>query len=249
MDPNYAGEPVEIAVVNPRDPNGGPLDNSNATARVTIVETNADGTDGPELVSAAPMPWAATQFLYVWATGGRPPGAYRAKVEIIPTASPPSWRYLDIVLEAPPTAPLLPFGSTVDDVKALLPHRRWTPGTKPDVGDVERFLVSAGSILNVALVPPPADPNAAERLARLARRAVVYGAAAQAEAAATPERARPNDESSYAAWLQARYLEAVDAAETFYDDLAAGDIPGSGDLDAEPAWSFPEPAGWAARGI
>lgn len=145
----------------------------------------------------------------------------------------------------------LPFGATFDRVKNLLPHRRWTPGTKPDLVDVEGFVRSEADQLNVSVDPPPADAGKAARLTALARRAVEYGAAAAAEAAAHPERANPTDASGYAQWLHARYLEAVERAEAYYLELTADDgaIPGAGDVDADPAWSFPDPVGWAARGI
>lgn len=247
-DPDYAGEPVPIRVVNPRGANNDPLDGSNATAAVWIVDAAgvSVGIDGVN------MPWDGAAFQYSWESPAGQPGAYRARVEVLPTgADRPSINYIDIVLEPPPTEPLIPYGATVDDVKALLPNRRWTAGTKPDIGDVSRFLQSAGSVLNVSTTPPPADPAKAARLTRLARRAVVLGAAAQAEAAGAPERANPNDASSYASWLQARYLEAVEAVEGYYLELVdeVGGIVEAGDVDADPAWFFPDPVGWAARGI
>lgn len=250
-DPTYPGEPVEIRASNAKAPNGGALNNTNATARTSVFAVNADGTDGAELVADQVMPWDGTGWLYTWATVGRTAGRYRALIKVTPNAGgAPSERYLDIVLEARPTALLIPFGATVADVKALLPHRRWTPDSKPTVDDVERFLVSHASVLNVRLDPPPADPDKAARLTRLARRAIVLGAAAQADAAAGPERARPNSPSSYAEWLQARYSEAVDAAEAYFVELTGeGDIPAGGDPDADPAWAFPDPANWALRGI
>lgn len=141
-----------------------------------------------------------------------------------------------------------PYGATVEAVKALLPNRRWTPGTKPDSDDLAGFMVSVAGVLDLD-VDAIADDGRRERLTALARRAVVYGAAAQAEAEGGAERARPNEPTSYAAWLQARYQEAVEAAEGFYLSLVEGDVPGVGDVDADPAWSFPDPVGWAARGI
>lgn len=144
-----------------------------------------------------------------------------------------------------------PFGSTFDDVKPLLPHRRWTVGTKPDQADVEAFLESVGAALNLEVDPGPVGATAATlaRLTALAKRATVLGAAAHAEAAASPERARPNETSSYAEWLWDRYLEAVDIAEAFYLKVVAGDVDAAGDIAAEPAWSFPDPVNWALRGI
>lgn len=143
----------------------------------------------------------------------------------------------------------LGYGATVREVKALLPHRRWTVGSKPDENDVSEFIASVAASLNVTVDPAPADPGIADRLRRLARRAVVLGAAAHAEAAGNPERARPNETSSYAEWLLERYQEAVDKAEAFAAEVEAGDIPGGGDVDADPAWAFPDPANFAARGI
>lgn len=143
----------------------------------------------------------------------------------------------------------LPFGADFADVQALLPHRRWQPGIKPDQADVERMMGSVAAVLNVEIEPPPTDPAKAARLTALAARAVVLGAAAQAEAAANPERANPNDASSYAQWLEDRYQEAVDAAEGYYTELQAADELGVEGVAIEPAWAFPDPVGWAARGI
>lgn len=145
-----------------------------------------------------------------------------------------------------------PYGATFDDVTPLLPHRRWTPGTKPDQGDVEQFLTSVGEGLGIIVdpAPPGASPEVVLRLTALAKRATVLGAASHAEAAGTPERARPNETSSYAEWLWDRYLEAVELAQGFYADVLTGEVVvGAGDVDAEPAWAFPDPVGWAARGI
>jgi hypothetical protein len=143
-----------------------------------------------------------------------------------------------------------PFGSTFEDVRALLPHRRFAAGSKPDQADVEGYLESVGAVLDVNLEPAPADPVKAARLTALSKRAVVYGAAAQAEAAAAPERANPNDASSYAQWLLGRYQEAVADAEGYYAELRAIDEPGVEEATSvAPAWSFPEPVGWADRGI
>lgn len=140
------------------------------------------------------------------------------------------------------------YGATPADVKALLPHRRWTAGTKPDEADVARYLTSIASTLNIS-APLPVDPDVRRRLEALCRRAVVLGAAAEAEAAANPERARPNETSSYATWLLERYQEAVEKAEVYAEEIAAGNVPGIGDVDADPAWSFPDPASFALRGI
>lgn len=149
----------------------------------------------------------------------------------------------------------LTFGATVDDVKPWLPYRRWTPGTKPDLGDVAKFIVSQASVLDIDVDgllladPPVITTHQGELLVALAKRAVVIGAAAQTDAAGAPERARPNDASSYSTWLLARYQEAVDKVEAYVLGLATGDPVVGPDVDAEPAWSFPDPVGWAARGI
>lgn len=151
---------------------------------------------------------------------------------------------------------VLTYGATVDDVKPWLPHRRWTPGTKPDLDDVAKFIESQASVLEVdvaALVTVP-YPFAitqlqADRLVSLARRAVVIGAAAQTDAAGNPERARPNDASSYSSWLLARYQEAIDKLAEYTAGLEAGQDPVGVDVESEPAWSFPDPVGWALRGI
>lgn len=249
VDPDYAGEPVTVTVTGPVDDDGAPVNGSNATAAITI-----DAYDDDAIVDAADVPWDLTAtppaWRYVWDSTGVAPGNYRGRIAVTPSGSVASWVYVDIVLEAPPTGPRIPYGATVDDVKALLPHRRWTAGTKPDMVDVERFIVSVASILDLHVDDLPARllPAVGDRLVALARRAVVLGAAAHAEAAGTPERANPNSTSSYAEWLMERYLEAVAAAESFAADLAGGETPGSVD-EPEPAWSFPDPANFALRGL
>lgn len=147
------------------------------------------------------------------------------------------------------------YGAVRLDVQGLLPHRAWTADSPPTLEQVDGFLTSVAGAVDARIGPLPEPNNDLEagRLARLtglARRAVILGAAAHAEAAGAPERARPNDASSYATWLWDRYKEALEAAGIFADTLAPGDDPAGVDpVDAEPGWSFPEPVGWAARGL
>lgn len=155
-----------------------------------------------------------------------------------------------IDLEVLDDAGTLTYGATFELVKGLLPHRRWSADSKPTKDDVEGYIASVSAVLGISVDPLPADEGVAGRLVALARRAVVLGAAAHAEAAAAPERAKPNDVSSYATWLWARYEEALAEAKAFAEDVTPGDLPpGVVDLDADPAWYFPEPAAFAARGI
>lgn len=153
------------------------------------------------------------------------------------------------------------YGATFADVKVYVPGRRWTAESPPTQGDVEAMVTSIAAQVEARIGPLEAVPDVLiadavdgstvrGRLTGLAKRAVVLGAAAHAEAAAHPERARPNDTSTYAAWLWARFLEAFDEAGTYADDVAPGELPAGVEPGVvEPAWSFPDPVGWADRGI
>lgn len=143
------------------------------------------------------------------------------------------------------------YGASLDEVKALLPHRRNWLDARPTEDDVLTFLTLMGGHVGAAVGDIPVLPaDVAGRLSTLARRAVVLAVAAQTEAAGTPERANPNDASSYANWLQARADEALVLAVEFAAGLVSGDGPPGAELEvSEPAWSFPDPVGWAARGI
>lgn len=136
------------------------------------------------------------------------------------------------------------YGVNFEDVRRYLPHRRWSPDSvRPNQADVEFYITEVSSILGVAIRPLPGVEDQANRLLALAHRAVALGAAAHAEAAGMPERAKPNETSSYATWLWECWEEAMSQARAFADAIAPGEDPAGTDPQAlEPAWSFPPPA-------
>lgn len=142
------------------------------------------------------------------------------------------------------------YGATFEDVKAFLPHRRWNADVRPNQADVDVYIASVAGTLGVGIRPLPTDPDKAERLLALCHRAVVIGAAAHCEAAGAPERARPNDTSSYAEWLWRQYEEAADLARAYAAENApSGNPEGDDPTIGEPAWHFPRPEQLARRGI
>lgn len=141
------------------------------------------------------------------------------------------------------------YGAVFADVKALLPWRRFTAESKPTQTDVELYITSVASVLGIEVEPITDDEAKAARLTALCRRAVALGAASHAEAAAMPEKARPNDVSSYASWLWERYEEALAEITAYVEELNPGGTTEPGVATGDPAWNFPTPVGWAARGI
>lgn len=142
------------------------------------------------------------------------------------------------------------YGATFADVKAFLPHRRWASDVKPGEAEVAVYLASVAGTLGIRIRPLPVDVDKASRLLALVHRAVVIGAAAHCEAASAPERARPNDVSSYAEWLWRQYEESAEEARCYAAEVAPSGNPEGVDPNInEPAWSFPLPANLAQRGI
>lgn len=223
------------APVDPPDPTLEVLDPDGATVAADLVpERDALGAYHLDW----PVPLDAVVGTWSFVAGGTIDGAHREGAD-----------EFEVVL--PGAVATVAYGTTLEDVKALVPGRRWTAESRPSLADVERFIESMADDVAGAIGPLPVDPDRATRLTGLAKRAVVLGAASHAEAAAHTERANPNDASSYAQWLWDRFLEAraiaVDYAELA---LEGGEEPaGVEPILAEPAWSFPEPVDWAARGI
>lgn len=142
------------------------------------------------------------------------------------------------------------YGVTFEDVKAYLPHRRWNAEVRPGRPEVDVYIDSWSSMLGVLVRPLPVAVDLANRLLALCHRAVLLGAASDCEAAGAPERAKPNDASSYAEWLRRQAQLSVDECRAFADAIAPGDQPAGIDPKVkEPAWSFPDPVGWANRGM
>lgn len=136
------------------------------------------------------------------------------------------------------------------DVEGHLPGRPpFGPSTKPTADQAAGFIEQAAGWVATRVGPltdtriPDVDTLARAR--RQARTAAAYGAASAAEAAAHPERVNPSDAGTYAAWLWARFLEALDAAVELVDAVTPGDGPAAGDAAGaaagQPAWSFPPP--------
>lgn len=146
-------------------------------------------------------------------------------------------------------------------VKALLPHRSWrvagqgdaTTTDRPTVDEVATILESMTDATTVIVGDLDRFTAAdQERILDQAERAAALGAASHADAAASPQRARPNDTSSYADWLWQRHQQALEALTTLVDELLPGEGtsgPGTATADTEPAWHMADPVGWADRGI
>lgn len=136
------------------------------------------------------------------------------------------------------------YDAALPGVRALLPHRRIAPDTRPDEGAVELFLerVSGQVRARVGDLTAYADGAAYADAARLA---VELGAAAMAEDAAFPERASTAD-SDYGAVLWTRYREALaDLVAILNLEEAAGGSSGGGVevpvVSGRAVASFPEP--------
>lgn len=150
-----------------------------------------------------------------------------------------------------PAPPVL-YGAGIDGVRALLSHRVIDAFSEPTEAQVllwvgegsARVFARVGS-LSVLPDEPVADLGNLSIRAwaiTVAQHASELYAASMTEASGGPELARPNDTTSYAAWLMAQYDAAVGELVTLVDRNAAGDgVPpeegvfGGGEI----AYSFP----------
>lgn len=144
------------------------------------------------------------------------------------------------------------YGATVEDVRALLPHRRIDATTRPSAEQVEGFLAfttaEVGARIDVLTIAG-ASPAVIARAEGAARGYVAMGAAAMAEDAGHPEQAG-RGASSYGGVLWERYTERLEGIVGFLD-LDEGDAggPGVGSSSDLPAHSFPEPRMRATTGF
>lgn len=130
------------------------------------------------------------------------------------------------------------FGATVDDVRALLPHRTIDVHTRPSLEAVGRFLTGSSARV-AARIGTPGTVTAT--LEAAARNVVAHMAAAMAEDAAFPERAAVADtDYGNVLWTRATLLlgELLTAAGVDPTE------PGGGLTATGAAASFPAPL-WA----
>lgn len=146
------------------------------------------------------------------------------------------------------------YAATVDDVRALLPHRAITDAREPKPATVERYLdgiaarVAARLETSLAILRgiAPTNATAGARLTELeagARFATALGGAAVTEDSGFPERANLEaTDTSYGAVLWARFLEYLDeleaAAAAVLTDLGPDVVGVEG--QRRPGHSFPE---------
>lgn len=107
--PDFAGEPITIKAINARDSRGNPLDDTTATAKISIW--NTDRT--VEYVTDQPMTWTlftdpltlvqSWGWAYDWDTTGRDPGGpYLTQVSITPTLGMASVEWREMFLARAP---------------------------------------------------------------------------------------------------------------------------------------------------
>lgn len=144
------------------------------------------------------------------------------------------------------------YGATVEDVRALLPHRRIDATTRPSAEQVEGFLAfttaEVGARIDV-LVAAGASAGVIARAEGVARGLVAMGAASMAEDAGHPEQTG-RGASSYGQVLWDRYTARLEGIVEFLDlDVADDGGPGLGSSSDLPASSFPEPRMRATTGF
>lgn len=147
------------------------------------------------------------------------------------------------------------YGATYTGVRALLPYQ--FPDAEPSAEDLARvdpelegaaarLFAAVGSLAGLPVdVLPELGLSVADFAAQLAKRAVEVDAASVLDASTGPERARPNDTTSYAQWLVELYKSLVAQLVALVDRYGPGDgvpVEGASVDIGEPAWSFP-PAG------
>lgn len=95
---SQVGAPVVIKVRDPKNDDGEVLNNTNATAQVTIL------SPAGVVLTVAAMTWDAVylRFEFLWDTTGLVAGLYRARVDVTPTAGLPTPHFIEIELQAPP---------------------------------------------------------------------------------------------------------------------------------------------------
>ncbi len=153
-----------------------------------------------------------------------------------------------------PSPPDSAYGASVDGVRALLPMRTITtdPTSRPTEGQVFGWLEDwaaevRGRVGNLELV---ADSARRADMVRLARKAVHYRTAADAEASGGPETVGEDGTTSYARWLVAQYEAVMARLGAMADAERTDDDPGEGvgmpSLE-EPAWSFPPSSAISTR--
>lgn len=138
------------------------------------------------------------------------------------------------------------YGATVDDVRALLPHRRIDHTSKPSAEQVEGFLAFTASevatrVTLLTLAGASTTVIAAAEL--MGKGLTALGAAAMAEDAGHPEQTG-RGASSYGGVLWERYTGRLDGLADLLDideDAGGGGGDGPGGVAAAPAYSFPDP--------
>lgn len=138
--------------------------------------------------------------------------------------------------------PVEPYGATIGDVGAFLPHKVISPTSKPSDAQVRQFLVITtnrvvGRLGELAGYPQPVQDATVMAAAGVA----AMGAAGLTENAAAPERGGRSG-TAYGDWLWAEFLKGIDelleelgkATEVAGEDV----VPA---VAAAPAGSFPDP--------
>lgn len=147
---------------------------------------------------------------------------------------------LDLITAGEAGSPI--YGTTVDDVRNLLPHRRIAADTRPTEAAVAGFIGVASSWIANRL-GDTSHLTAAE-LADLqanARGLAAMGAAGLTELAANPELAGPAD-TSYGTWLWQQFLAGIDEAlEAVNKPTDPGAGGGETPLADVPAIMAPDP--------
>lgn len=199
----------------------------------------------------APAPPSSYRWRFVWDLTETP--AFELAATIALTWSADGFDPMTAAITVPAAPAEVLYGATVGDVRNHLAHRTFEPGSRPTAGDVVQLLARVSSSLAARIgdVDAIADDGRRARVRSAARHAVGLGAAAYAEAAAAPELANPNDASSYAQWLWARYQEAWAEVVDLVDAITPGDEPAGAapvELGDGPAVIGGERFGWGGRG-
>lgn len=143
---------------------------------------------------------------------------------------------------ADPEDPVEPYGASLADVRAFLPHRRIDGTTKPTDAQARQFLVIttdriAGRLGLVAGYTPELQEAAGKAAAGIA----AQGAAALVENAGAPERAGKQG-TGYGDWLWSEYLKAIDELLEELGKATSTDAgAGAPAVVGRPAGSFPPP--------
>ena len=144
------------------------------------------------------------------------------------------------------TAPVEPWGATLDGVAALIPDWKIPLTLAPGQNGITRdqvtgWLTELSGIVSLRLTGWAAvtDPDRTAALVTAARAAIHNGAASYVEAARHPDRA-VKGATSYADVLWARFTDQLDHLDalllTWLEDPSAAGVPSPG-----PAFEFPAP--------